>query len=142
MAQAKTGQITGTYEYIYPYNTSDLQENHYIELKENKGRLSGTYYGTSDEFDKGREGYLPGFFKVEMKEISFKNDILEFTITIKSEDIFEKAFTPFDPSKGIKPWIHRAAYPSSTLKYSLKKKGENFVKEGKTSEFRIYVQKK
>jgi hypothetical protein len=68
--------IDGCYEYIYPDNTSDLIENHYIVLKNG----TGLYYGTSDEFDEARTEYLPGFFVVPMQNLSIDNDSIRFKL--------------------------------------------------------------
>lgn len=39
-----------TYKYTYKYNTKDLKEDHYIQLFRENGKMSGIYYGTSDDF--------------------------------------------------------------------------------------------
>ncbi len=79
--------IDGVYEYVYPDNIPDLIENHYIVLK-NGG---GLYYGTSDEFDEARAGYLPGFFVVPMQDLSISGDGIRFKLEITSADLFAKA---------------------------------------------------
>ncbi len=52
----------GIYEHVHEHNSEHLIENHYIEILDKKGKIQGIYYGTSDDFDAAREGYLPGFF--------------------------------------------------------------------------------
>jgi hypothetical protein len=97
-------KILGIYEYKYEYNTKDLTENHYIKLEEINGKISGIYYGTSDDFDEDREGYLPGFFKANMLDILITDSTINFKVKVNSSDIYEKAITPFDNPKNNKQW--------------------------------------
>ncbi|MFX1298407.1 MAG: hypothetical protein ACFFD2_26575 [Promethearchaeota archaeon] len=82
----------GIYEYVYEYNTKSLIENHYIELIKKNGIIEGRYYGTSDDFDEAREGYLPGFFSAEMKNLQIKGNKISFEV--RPNKFFNKAITP------------------------------------------------
>ena len=83
-------EIIGTYEYIYPNNTSDLIENHYIVIDKINDKYIGRYYGTSDEFDHAREGYYPGFFVTDMDDLEIKNDTIRFKLSVPNEKILSK----------------------------------------------------
>ncbi len=139
--QTETPSVAGTYEYIYPHSTSELKENHYMVLKGTNNTLTGIYYGTTDEFDKGREGYPPGFFKAEMKDVAFRGETIRFSITIPPESIFDKPITPYDTPINPKPWINRQRNPS-VVKYVLRKSGDDFVKDEGALGLRKYVKKK
>jgi hypothetical protein len=72
--------LNGIYEYDYPYDTKDMNENQYIAFKKDGDSIKGWYFGTSDEFDEAREGYLPGYFVSEIKNLTTKGDSLFFSI--------------------------------------------------------------
>ena len=85
--------LAGTYEYIYPYNSEDLIENQYIILVKSKEEYSGWYYGTSDEFDAAREGYLPAFFVAKMQNLKISNDTITFNLNISDNDLLTEPVT-------------------------------------------------
>jgi hypothetical protein len=93
MAQTNinSDDYSGTYEYVYLDNTSDLKENHFIVLAIEGGKLTGVYYGTSDEFDEAREGYLPGFFVTKMDDLKIISDTITFTLKVNNDDFLTAA---------------------------------------------------
>jgi hypothetical protein len=83
-----------TYEYVYPYNTPDLTENHYLVLDTSGPEPRAWYYGTSDEFDTAREGYLPGFFVAPTTDLALSAAAISFAID--RPDRFFAAPVPLD----------------------------------------------
>jgi len=84
-------KYSGVYEYVYPDNTTDLMENHFIVFSEVDDKLIGYYYGTSDEFDEAGEGYLPAFFVAKMDNLVIKGDTIRFTLKVDNSDLLTKA---------------------------------------------------
>lgn len=82
------GDVAGVYEYVYEHNTKDLIENHYIILEQENDAIVGRYYGTSDDFDDMREGYLPGFFVALMEKLVIHNNRISFRVDVREGDFF------------------------------------------------------
>lgn len=59
-----------------------IPEDSYMELYIENGILKkGFYWGTTDEFDSGREGYECGFFVLPMTEIRHEKDSILFKLS-------------------------------------------------------------
>lgn len=98
--------ISGIYEYTYENNTEDLVENHYIFLIDIDGIILGQYFGTSDDFDIAREGYLPGFFKTDMQNMKITDSTIYFKLILKPSDLYKEAITPYKNPKRNKHWCY------------------------------------
>ncbi|MFH0992685.1 MAG: hypothetical protein V1799_22025 [bacterium] len=115
-------RYTGIYEYVYRYNSPGLKENHYIVLSRSSNTLAGLYYGTSDEFDESREGYLPGFFVAQMDSLKIHGDTIRFTLKVANSDFLTTAVdlniksTTEALKAGYKNWGNKI--PTSPKKYA------------------------
>lgn len=83
---------TETVLYYYHYPGQDdcpdlLPEDSYMELYFENGRLrKGYFWGTSDEFDKVREGYKCGYFVLPMTQIKQTTDSISFVLDACGKD--------------------------------------------------------
>lgn len=110
-------KFIGTFEYIYPYNSDKINENHYIVITKTDTVFYGFYYGTTDVFDgDSREGYDAGFFVTPMEKIEINGNEIEFTLTVPDKDIFTKSVDLKIKSSnearkaGYKNWIQEMNY--------------------------------
>ena len=92
--------IIGIYEFVYEYNTYDLIENHYLQFMNNEV----LYFGTSDDFDDAREGYLPGFFEVPVYDFELVDNQFKFSVSVHDSMFFRKPITPFAIELENSPW--------------------------------------
>lgn len=81
-------QYAGTYQYDYEFDTEDQAEDHYIVLENMNGALAGWYYGTSDDFDNAREGYSPGYYVTDMRDMVIGDGTISFRIELG--EVFSK----------------------------------------------------
>ena len=84
-----------------------IPEDSYMELYIENGILKkGFYWGTTDEFDWGREGYECGFFVLPMTEIRHEKDSILFKLspirTDKGET--ENCFVKAPVDRHIRSW--------------------------------------
>ena len=84
-----------------------IPEDSYMELYIENGILKkGFYWGTTDEFDRGREGYECGFFVLPMTEIRHEKDSILFKLipirTEKGET--ENCFVKAPVERHIRSW--------------------------------------
>ncbi len=129
--------IIGLYEYVYEYNTEDLIENHYIYLFELDEIILGIYYGTSDDFDESREGYMPGFFKSYMHDVKITDSTIYFKLKVFPSDFRKKAITPYKNPKKNKQWTEYLQY--TEREYFGKVWNDKIVINSKDFGKRIYI---
>ncbi len=87
---ADGSKYAGIYMYDYEYDSEKLKEDHYIVIETIDGKLEGRYYGTSDDFDEAREGYLPGFFVSDIMNLKITGDEITFDLELDNNIIFSK----------------------------------------------------
>jgi hypothetical protein len=128
-------QVSGIYEYVYEHNTDNLIENHYLEFKNGKG----FYYGTSDDFDEVREGYLPGFFTTKMDSLNIYKNILTFNLSVDDSSFYKKAITPIDQTNGNETW--GIGIRNSSRKYYGVINGNAIIITAKGLDPRVFIKK-
>lgn len=83
-----TNDIVGTYFYDDEDDTPELKEDHYMVFESHEGKITGYYYGTSDDFDSAREGYYPGFYVSQMLDLSIGQNTVGFSLNLYPKDLF------------------------------------------------------
>jgi len=126
---------TGVYEYVYEYNTESLIENHYIELSKKNGKIVGHYYGTSDDFDEAREGYLPGFFSAPM--INLKINGNKITFEVSPSKFFNEAITPLNQNSQNSTWDILDRYKKRI--YNGTYKSNKFIIQSQGIDNRVFI---
>lgn len=128
--------LPGIYEYVYEYNTRDLIENHYLEFIRTNGKIDGYYYGTSDDFDEAREGYLPGFFSARMKDLVVQGPNISFEVEVKDADLFSRPITPLKKAEKNTPWGVGIRY--NTRLYYGEIKGNTIIMKTRGFDARVF----
>lgn len=123
---------------VYVNKTKALNEDQYLVIeKTDEGKLTGFYYGITDDFDEAREGYLPGFFVSEIDSIVNVGNSVVFTFVVNAANTFTTQVpldirTSSEAYERLKPW---GIYPEKiyTIQYKGEIKGETIFVKGKTS---------
>lgn len=111
--------------YYYYQETKEKNDfNDMIIVLSQKGdEKFGLMYGNSDQFDSGREAYLPGFFVLEMKELKIWEDSISFYIDSKGSQFYSKPIdiecssTEDVLSKGYHKWIQDMRFFEKRVAY-------------------------
>jgi hypothetical protein len=91
-------------------------------LDELDGRVRGWYYGTTDEFDATREGYVPGFFVAEMADLALTADSIAFFLVRPDRFFTAPVPTRYRSADGVpagllEPW-DVVALPMDSVRYA------------------------
>ena len=94
------------------YISTDIEPNEslYLILKyDAKEKLTGYYYGITDDFDKARKGYYPGYFVAKISQVNVNDNNISFVVHVNSDNCFTKPVplsirTSSEASKILKPW--------------------------------------
>lgn len=84
-----------------------VPEDCYMELYIEDGILEkGFFWGTTDEFDAGREGYECGYFVLPMTEIRHEKDSISFKLSLITTEHgeIENSFVKAPVDRHIRSW--------------------------------------
>ena len=85
--------------------------------------VEGCFWGTSDEFSSGREGYYPGFFVLPMQNVTQRGDSLFFTLDSYGTQFFSNAVSvSFHSAReaaacGLHPWLQESRFFYARVPY-------------------------
>ena len=80
-------QVVGTYLWKYPIEiASTLNEDNRIVISNGNNGIEGLYYGTTDEFNVAREGYVAGYFVLRIYDLYINGDTIKFTLKPEKTD--------------------------------------------------------
>ncbi len=142
-------QVVGTYLWKYPIEiASTFNEDNRIVISNGNNGIEGLYYGTTDEFDVAREGYVAGYFVLRIYDLYINGDTIKFTLKPEKTDFFTK---PIDISiksskdaakKGYIHWDILDNYPFQTSKnYQGLIKDSQFIIFSEDSNNKMYTKK-
>jgi len=134
--EVQSVKLIGVYEYVYEHNTDDFTENHYLEFKADEA----IYYGTSDDFDDGREGYFPGFFSSKINDLKERKDKINFSLTVNDSIFHIKPVTPLRQTQDGGSW--KNGLTSNTRRYDGSINGDTIVIRTEGFDPRVFVKMK
>lgn len=69
---------------------SNYDRDNYMILTKKGDKIKGYYYGNSDEFSLSPHGLWPGYFVLEMQDLTFHEDSIKFKLKPRSDDFFNE----------------------------------------------------
>lgn len=115
---------------VYVNQMGDMYEDQYLVIEQDEnGKLSGYYYGTTDDFDDVREGYRVGFFVSKVEDLVANEHVVEFKVNVNTANAFSSpvpltARSLYEAAAILKPWtVYGAVAKSFTLKLTVVRDG-------------------
>jgi len=87
------------------------------------GKLQGTFWVTSDEFDTAREGYYPGFTVLGMQNLTLRGDSIFFLLDSHKRKFFsgpiDIAVTSDEEAakQGYHDWLQESSFFADSVNY-------------------------
>lgn len=130
ISQAQTTKC-GVYQLINTKESKNVLKDHNIVLEKGaKGKISGRFYGTTDDFVDAREGYLPGHFVAPMENLRVTKDSIFFTINVAHKDLFKNPIPRNVKTAKAAHNLKRAAWKSGWLGDNLQRSYAAALRKG------------
>ena len=144
--QAKEYAADSIVYFYWQYQHGSPEEDSFMELRYKDSVLvDGFFWGTSDEFYEGREGYYPGFSVWRMQEINVAGDTLSFLLDSRGVDYFSAPLALDVHSamearqKGLPLWRQEAAsYFQDSVRYTALLRPDTLVLDMEKSRWPYY----
>lgn len=81
--------VSGKYHWKSHKRSNYDQDNYMIFIKKGD-KVQGYYYGNSDEFSLSPHGLWPGYFVLEMQDLTFHEDSIKFKLKPQPDDFFNE----------------------------------------------------
>ena len=110
---------------VYYYCSADPGGSHaedrILALKYQKNVVRLYFWGTTDEFVSAREGYYPGFFVAEARNLKIEKDRMRFDLSLDGNQLFDDAVPVTvwrtDAVHDIDSYLHAQAYKQMSVSY-------------------------
>ena len=130
------------YYWDYPETIHNHMDDQIIELAYvGDSVVNGYFWGNSDEFDVGREGYYPGYFVLNMKEIRQTGNRLSFLLDARNiqylDDPVEIGYHDVELAlkHGARRWNQENGYGRDTARYNATVSGNHLILHKEKSKY-------
>lgn len=135
---------------VYYYCSADPGGSHaedrILALKYQKNVVRLYFWGTTDEFVSAREGYYPGFFVAEARNLKIEKDRMRFDLSLDGNQLFDDAVPVTvwrtDAVHGIDSYLHAQAYKQMSASYdAVLKDGNIYLSNPNYLSEKVFVRK-
>lgn len=128
------------YYWDYPETIHNHMDDQIIELAYvGDSVVNGYFWGNSDEFDVGREGYYPGYFVLNMKEIRHTGNRLSFLLDARNIQYLNDPVSEHNMElalkHGARRWNQENGYGRDTARYNATVSGNHLILHKEKSKY-------
>ncbi len=119
--------------YYYHRDKNSENEESVLALEIIDYSTTGLFWGTTDEFDSAREGFLPGYFVLPLADVYERGDTISFSLSSCENSLFEKPLNVMNSTAdkaredGNRRYKNSNYYKNRTAKYVGMKRGNDIV---------------